>query len=67
MRATRARALLKRLIDDRIQALAVDANMHDMYGARYSQAVAASKERREMRELLELVPGIFPAPERETK
>jgi hypothetical protein len=55
---TRAQMLrmIKRLVDARLQALAVDANMHDQYRATYSQAVAASKERKQLKVLLVALP-----------
>jgi hypothetical protein len=47
--------IIMKLIAARVQILAVEANMCDMYHATYSQAVAASKERKQLRELIDFL------------
>lgn len=48
MKTSRAIQLLKELLLAEMQRMAFDANMHDVYGATYSQAIRASARRRNL-------------------
>lgn len=45
-------AMLADLVRTRLKKIAVDANLHDRYGAEYPSAVKASKERKKLLTLL---------------
>lgn len=44
--------MLADLVRKRLKKIAVDANLHDWYGAEYPSAMKASKERKKLRALL---------------
>ena len=47
-------------MEGEIQRLAVDANLHDMFGVENAYAVGASKLRAELREVVEFLKGLTP-------
>ena len=47
-------------VEKEIQSLAVDANLHDMYGVDNAYAAGASKLRNELREVLEFLKELKP-------
>lgn len=55
MKPKRAYTLAINALRAEIQKYAVDANMHDLYGANYSHAVNASKRKKELEEAIEVL------------
>jgi ABC-type phosphate transport system auxiliary subunit len=51
----RAIRLAVEAIQAQIHKLAVDANLHDVYGADYPQAINASAKRKELLEAIEIL------------
>lgn len=50
MKPERAMALAIAALEREIKALAVEANLHDLAGARYPVAIRASERRKELRD-----------------
>ena len=55
MKFSQAIRIAVKAMEARIRTLAVDANLHEQYGAVYLRAASASRERRQLKEAIEVL------------